>query len=376
MIDESVLDEIMPLPDIETMKNEKVKELEESGFAITNLKSGGVFYCLLMIVIQIKYELNSMFRRFLSNLTITHASGNWLDLKAADYSKKRKQASKVQGYVKLSRSASGEAVKIAKSTVFKTNKDSNGTELRYIALTNTILPAGELSVKVLVEAEKEGAIYNVPSGQIIKSLTHIEGIDSITNETGWIVKEGQDKEDDESLRSRVLNSWSELSTRAIADTYKSVCESVDGVLYVDVDDQHPRGQGTIDIIVTGTAGEATESLLTEVKAKAETIKGSYDNLMVKSSTTSAVDIDVVLIMPDSASIETVEADAVTAIKNLLKVSKVRKMNELTLVDLICCIKNAIPDVKNMRFTKPTADISLANGVVIVAGNITITVQRE
>lgn len=376
MINETILDEIIPLPDIEVMKEEKVKELEESGFAITRLKSGGVFYLLLMIILQIKYELIKMYRSFLGNLTITHATGNWLDIKAADYSKKRKQASKVQGYVTLSRNTAGEAIKIAKSTVFKTQKDSNGTELRYIALTNTILTAGTLSVRILVEAEKEGADYNVPEGQIVKSLTHIEGIDNISNESGWILKEGQDKEDDESLRSRVLNSWSELSTRPIADTYKSVCESVDGVLYVDVDDQHPRGQGTVDIIVTGTAGEATESLLLEVKAKAESVKGAYDNILVKSSTTFAVDIDTILIMPETTAIDTVESDAIIALTKHLKVSKSRKMNELLLVDLIFCIKSAIPTVKNIRFNNPTTDISLDNSTVIVAGEIKITVQRE
>ena len=34
---------------------------------------------------------------------LSHASGAWLDLKAADYGKKRKQAQKTQGLVTLTR---------------------------------------------------------------------------------------------------------------------------------------------------------------------------------------------------------------------------------------------------------------------------------
>lgn len=66
-------------------------------------------------------------RAFLNNAFVTHASGAWLDLKATDYSKKRKKAQKAQGLVTVSRTdAEGDAVKIEKGHVFKTKKDING----------------------------------------------------------------------------------------------------------------------------------------------------------------------------------------------------------------------------------------------------------
>lgn len=52
---------------------------------------------------------------------------------------------------------------------------------------------------VLVEAEKEGSRYNVPEGQITRSLTFLNGIDGISNGEDWIVREGSDTEDDEGL---------------------------------------------------------------------------------------------------------------------------------------------------------------------------------
>ena len=43
--------------------------------------------------------------------------------------------------------------------------------------------------------------------------------------------------------------------------YINTAEGVSGVLFAQADCDHPQGQGTVDVIVTGTAGEATEGLL-------------------------------------------------------------------------------------------------------------------
>lgn len=51
---------------------------------------------------------------------------------------------------------------------------------------------------------------------------------------------------------------SELALVPLRDTYINVCSAIAGVLYVTVKDQHPRGQGTVDIIITSEAGTATE----------------------------------------------------------------------------------------------------------------------
>ena len=53
MIDKAILDEVLPVPELETLKEEKIAELKEEGFAITNFHSGGVFYTLLLIVLRI-----------------------------------------------------------------------------------------------------------------------------------------------------------------------------------------------------------------------------------------------------------------------------------------------------------------------------------
>ena len=164
MIDKEILDAVLPLPTLDELKEQKVEELKDEGFVISNFHSGGVFYTMLMIVLRIKVEVIELLRVVLNNMFVSHAGGAWLDLKMADYSKK---AQKTQGFVTVSRTdMTGEAVKIPKGHVFKSILDINGEELRFFVLEAATLQKGASSVDVLVEAETEGSRYNVPGGHL------------------------------------------------------------------------------------------------------------------------------------------------------------------------------------------------------------------
>lgn len=377
MIDKAILDEILPVPDLDELKEEKIAELEEEGFVITGFHSGGIFYTLLMIVLRIKIEFTELLRSVLNSMFISHATKTWLDVKAADYAQKRKKAQKTQGLVTLSRETPGEAVKIAKGQVFKTVKDVNGEELRFFTIEASVLQKGALSVDVPIEAEAEGSQYNVPTGQITRSLTYIAGIDTIDNGKNWITREGSDKEDDDSFRARCLRAWSERAQRATEDSFINAAESVTGVLFAQADCQHPRGQGTVDVIVTGTAGEATEGLLSEVRTAVGSIAGPYDNILVKSSVTVEQDINVTVTIDDAGLADDEAKDKVTAIlTELLAVRKGRKLYELTLSDINHAIRTGLPASSNVQITTPAADVALSKDKVITLGAVSVTVQRE
>lgn len=376
MISNNILDKIFPVPELEDLKEEKIQQLNEAGFVITNFKSGGVFYTLLMIVLQIYIEFIKLFRTVLNQMYVKHASGDWLELRAQDYSKLRKSASKTEGILTITGEENHGTITIPKGTTFKTDKDINGTELRYFSVEDVVFLAGEKSIKVSVLAEKEGTDYNVSEGRIINCTKYLEGVENITNETDWISKEGADIEDDESLRSRTLNSWSELATGTTAAKYKAAAEAVTGVLYVDVDQLHPRGQGTVDIIITSTAGAASEELIQEVTEAVESVKGEYDNLLVKSATTFTQDINIIAILPALASDEGVEDRIRYAVNEYFKVSTSRNLNELILLDIYCSVRDEVPVLKNIKITNPENDVFLDVGNVIMLGNLTVTVERE
>ena len=206
MIDKEILDAVLPLPTLDELKEQKVEVLKDEGFVISNFHSGGVCYTMLMIVLRIKVEVIELLRVVLNNMFVSHAGGAWLDLKMADYSKKRKKAQKTQGFITVRRTdMTGEAVKIPKGHVFKSILDINGEELRFFVLEAATLQKGASSVDVRVEAETEGSRDNVPAGQIVRTLTYLGDV-TFSNAEDWIVREGSDTEDDEIARARTLRS--------------------------------------------------------------------------------------------------------------------------------------------------------------------------
>lgn len=292
------------------------------------------------------------------------------------YSKKRKKAQKTQGFVTVSRTdMTGEAVKIPKGHVFKSILDINGEELRFFVLEAATLQKGASSVDVLVEAETEGSRYNVPAGQIVRTLTYLGDV-TFSNAEDWIVREGSDTEDDESARARTLRSWSELAQRATEDTFIDAAESVPGVLFAQADCNHPRGQGTVDVIVTGTAGEATEGLLAAVREAVDKIAGPYDNILVKSSVTVSQNISVTVTTDTADTDEAVENRVKAILTELLAVRRSRKLNELTLSDINHAIRSGYSGATNAAVSEPEADVKLGKDKVITLGDVSVTVERE
>ena len=60
MIDKEILDAVLPLPTLDELKEQKVEELKDEGFVISNFHSGGVFYTMLTIVLRIKVEVSKV----------------------------------------------------------------------------------------------------------------------------------------------------------------------------------------------------------------------------------------------------------------------------------------------------------------------------
>lgn len=377
MIDKDILDKIFPEPDLDSLKKEQVGKLQDSGFVITNFNSGGIFNTILMIILQIKMELTKMLRNMLNTLYVRHADNEWLGLLAADFSKTRKAAIKAKGNLTLQRKADMDTVTVFPAgLVFKTDKDINGEELRFFSTEKVAAQKNVTEVLIPVEAEREGSRYNIPSGQITKCMQHLEGILSITNAKDWITTEGSDVEEWESLRSRTLGAWDLLATMPTAAKYKNICESIDGVMHVNVHQLHPRGQGTVDIVVTSTAGEATEELLRKVKEAADSIKAPDDDVLVKSAVTVQQDIELEIVLPKLVSDVGIDARVTSVVINYFRISHDRNLNEFIHYDLLYAIKSSVPLIKNVKIITPEEDIVMEKDKVIICGTITINIERE
>ena len=375
MIDESILDEIIPVPDADTKMQELKEELAAEGFTITKWGSGGVFYWLTRICVQIHIELLRLARTILNNQFLRHAEGRWLELKAADFSKFRKAATRTQGYVTLVRSDYGQALTVTKGHMFKTAPDINGDELVYYTLEDTVIQAGQAEGSVLVEAEAAGARYNVSEDQIRVSMIYLEGVSQVTNRQGWIYSEGADEESEAGLRSRTLSSWEELSTNTTSAKLKAAVEAIPGVMCAYIDDQHPRGQGPVDVIVVGTAGEASEELVRKAQAAADQLKDNYEDYLAKSGTITYQDVDITLYLKQGAGVTDVEETARSLIAGAMSLSNRTDFNLFLQDDIRYVLRQSIPDYRKTVFTAPAVDVELPAGNVVMLGSITVKVRN-
>lgn len=383
MISDEILDKVCPLPD-ERQEMEKIRaELDAEGFIINNYNKGGIFYLIIRIFVTIFVELKMLARSIINNLFIKHADEDWLEIKASDFGKKRKGAVKAQGYVTVYREEWQNALQLTKGHMFKTSPDVNGRELKYYVMENTVIHAGEQVGKVLVEAGEAGTDYNVAVGKITISMIHLEGVSSVRNEEGWLYLEGADIEDIEDFRERIGESWSELAERTTEDKLKNIARKVPGVLDVRINAQHPRGQGTTDIIITSTGGTATGELLRRVEAATSYLKGNYDDFLYKSSTVTYQDISVELYIAKDASTEGVQDKAKNIIEMMMRLGAKNENGEAYRDEMNClyldtvrhALMENIEGYKRAKFLEPEEDIELDRDMVVVLGKVTMSVRN-
>ncbi len=372
MIDEKILDRVCPVPDEEEEMEKIRSELEDKGFIINNFNKGGIFYLIIRIFVTIYIDLKALARTIINNSYVTHADEEWLEIKAPDFGKARKDAVKAQGYVTIYRDDYQNALQITKGHMFKTPPDVNGKELKFYAVDTTVISAGAAIGKVLVEAAESGTGYNIPAGRITVSMIHLDGADHVTNENGWLYQEGADVESVENFRERIKESWSELAELTTEDKLRNVAKKVSGVLDVKIDAQHPRGQGTTDIIVTGTGGEATKELLQKVEAATSYLKGNYDDFLYKSSTVIYQDIIITLYIAREADTDEAKTSAESIVTDVMQLSKREEINCLYMDDIRYALKKGVASCKRVEFAAPIEDIELDKNEVVMLGNLQVT----
>lgn len=373
MIPSEIMDKIIRVPDEEEETEAKIEELKEAGFVITNFSKGGVFYILLRIAIHIGVQLKQLAVDLINSAFMKHCPEDWVEIRAADYSKTLDEGEKTEGYLTITRKDTSQAARIARGHPFRTTPDAYGGYLRFYALEDTILPANQATQKVLVQAEEIGTAYNVEVGKITVSMVHIEGDATVTNEEDWITNEGQEKETAEHLRKRCINSRALIAERTIDRKLKSTVEEVPGVAVAYIDSQHPRGQGTVDIIVTGNSGTASPELIEDVEEAIEPLTGSYGDYLVKSSTQQKQDIEITVYIEKNVSTAGYQGTIESLIRNMMDIKTRDELNVLYRDSIIGTLLPNIPRYRKCLITQPAEDVHVPIGTVIVPGEIKITV---
>ena len=377
MIDQEVMDKIIRVPDIDDEMEAKIEELQEEGFVVTNFAKGGIFYTILWAVLFVGIQLKELAVDIINSAFMAHCPDDWVEIRAADYSKSLKEGVRTEGVVTVVREDASRAFLIRQGHPFRTENDAYGDYKRYYALQDTALPEGAVSVDVPVQAEEVGAAYNVAAGEICRSMIHIDGLDHVTNGENWITTEGEEEETLDALRKRCLNSRSENAERNIDRKIKSLAETVSGVVVAYVDSQHPRGQGTVDVIITSNSGAASEKILQEVRDVIEPTRGSYGDYLVKSSEAKPIDISVTVYIQRGVSTAGLDEKAEAALRNMMNVQTRAVLNEFYPDEIRGVLYETLKGDGFLRcdIISPAAELVEDIGTVITLGGLTVTVRN-
>lgn len=331
----------------------------------------GVVRGLLEIFCWGYWQIYSLLERLLTQATPSSATGAWLDLHAASVDLSRRPATKARGMVRFFRTAeSGQDtnITIPAGRIVRTLPDGTGRIFRYGTVATAVLPAGADHADVEVEAEDYGAAANASVGQICELVTPVTGISGVSNPADWLVSEGADEETDASLQRRYALQW-QANNGCTKFAYMAWALSVPGVASVSILDRHPRGQGTVDIVVRGADVLPTEALLQKVREAVAPNVPINDDWLVKGPVPVAAAIDGLLEYTEGDP-DAITAQAETRLRALFAetspladVTALQIGQDLTL-DLLTHTVMAVSGVKRVTWASPTQDVLVvpADGV--------------
>lgn len=240
----------------------------------------------------------------------------------------------------------------------------------------------ELVVQLL-EAEPKPIFIDEADRLRIDRIEDLRDIHEMTGAPVVLIgEEGADEETDAQLRERYALQW-QASNGCTKYAYMAWALSVPGVTSVSILDQHPRGQGTVDIVVRGADVLPTAALLEKVRAAIAPNTPVNDDWLVKGPGAVACMIDGT-IEYTTGDPDAIRAQAENRLRALFAetspladVTALQIGQDLTL-DLLTHTVMAVPGVKRVTWASPAQDVLPvpADGVACLESLSLRTVMAE
>lgn len=241
-----------------------------------------------------------------------------------------------------------------------------GEGIRFATTEDAVLSAGSMYVDVPATALEPGRKGNVAANTITIMAAMPPGIRACTNPEAF--SGGDDAEGDESLRSRLLDSFIRLPNGANAAYYEQTTMSFPGVAAARAIGR-PRGIGTVDVYVATDAGIPDEELLNTINSYLQERREISVDLRTLAPEEKTVNITVALKNSQSHTFSQAKADADAALRDAFTGSLLGK--GVTLAGLGNLLYS-LDSVENYRFSEPAADIEASPTVLPRLGTLTIT----
>jgi uncharacterized phage protein gp47/JayE len=159
-------------------------------------------------------------------------------------------------------------------------------------------------------------------------------------------------------------------------------ESIAGVVDAICNDQFPRGPGTVDVVITSTAGSPTQDLLDEVAAYIETKKPACSNVLLKGPVPVVTNFEIILYCPTTTGEDSFYISEGQAIVQAMFVRdptrpeiKLQKIGGYFYKARLNAYLMDIKNVVNCEIVAPVDDIEVTTEQIVTLGTVNITVQR-
>ncbi|AZU61083.1 baseplate J/gp47 family protein [Neobacillus mesonae] len=239
----------------------------------------------------------------------------------------------------------------------------------FVTVTDVTIAGGQ--VTVMAEAELGGANGNVRAGSISIVLGVVSGVANVTNSQAF--SGGADAESDESLLARYYEKVRKPATSGNAYHYEQWAKAVPGVGNAKV---YPlwSGPGTVKVVLLDDSKKApTQTIIDAAKTSIEEIRPIGAIVTVAGATETPINVTATLTLAAGKT----SADAKTEFTALLSdyLKTLAFVDPIVRYSKIASLLLDVPsvvDYANLTVNNGTANVTIADGAVAVAGTVTFS----
>lgn len=292
------------------------------------------------------------------------ARGEYLDRHGALRGVKRREAEPAAGVLRFYvEKAREEAVKVEAGTVCMT-----ADQARFVTTRAGAVEAGTLYADIPARAVEAGEQGNVAAGTVLNMAVAPTAISACVNP--YAFAGGRDREDDESLRARIMETFARLANGANAAYYKLAALSFDEVVAAHVVPRS-RGVGTVDVVIATEAGVPDENLLRAVEEYIQAMREIAVDVKVQAPETVPVEVELNVKAAPGADAGSVAARVEEAVCGWFTGTR---LGQSVLTAQLNALVFALDGVENCTVVLPQTDVQVPDGALPVLGGLTVTAE--
>lgn len=291
---------------------------------ITNTSRMSPFWRLITAIVTtpVMWLRDVLINTVLVNMFVATASGQLLRLLAWAVNVTVKPATAAEGVIRFSKTSPAATVTVKAGTLVQTER-INGTVYRLAVTEDFTIAAGTASALVPVRAEGTGGAYNLAPGYYRILPVAVAGISQAVSEEDWLTTPGADEESDDELRERCRNQFNLVGNYHTDAVYRSMIAGIAGLSIDRIFFEHdaPRGPGTANAYLLLDSGVISDPFIAKVNDYINTQghHGHGDDMQCFPLPETTHELDVVLYVPDPASLSTDEYSALkSGVENLVR----------------------------------------------------------